>query len=725
MMRTVLRLEHIRGNDRERVGGKGFALATLVKRGLKVPHGLCIGVDAYKRYLADTGLGARILMEIDRKDFAEVRWEEMWDASLRIRNLFLKTPLPEDLRSLLSSSLESELTDKSVVVRSSAPGEDSTHASFAGLHESFVNIRGLDSILEHIRLVWASLWSDRALLYRQELGLDVHQSSMAVVIQELIAGERSGVTFGKNPNDPSQVVIESVYGLNQGLVDGSIEPDRWLLDRKSGVIIDHHATERHLAVGAHGESTRLEKLAAEKQNVPPLTNHEVKKVFGLALELEEIFGSPQDVEWTFLGDELYLLQSRPITTMAGKNKEDKRAWYFTLRRSFDNLKALRSRVEDELIPAMEHETKIFAQRKPAELSDAELAKELYERQEAYDRWLQIYWDEFIPLAHGIRLFGQVYNDTIRPDDPYEFMDLLGATEMASLERNRRLEDLAAMIRADPVLGDNLSKRHYPGPDHSFSRALDSFIERFGDLSCSAELCTQGRDSIIRLLLELSSRPAVKERFPTKDLESLRVSFFSHFQGDKRLRMEELLDLGRASYRLRDDDNIFLGMIQNQLRLAIEESKGRLTDRSNLEVERLDPLEIIEALNNPDYVAKKVVAIPEKSAHFDIRPRQLVGQPASPGLVRATARVITEPSNLFDFKGGEILVCDAVDPNMTFVVPLAAGVVERRGGMLIHGAIIAREYGLPCVTGIPNASSLIHTGDELTVDGYLGIVIKHS
>ena len=724
-METVLRLEHITFRDRERVGGKGLALATLLKKGFKVPDGLCIAVDGYRRYVTETGLCARILMELDRKDFAEVRWEEMWDASLRIRNLFLKTPMPGDLFSLVASSLESELSDKSVVVRSSASGEDSSHASFAGLHESFVNIRGIDSIVEHIRLVWASLWSDRALLYRQELGLDVHQSSMAVVIQELIAGERSGVVFGRNPNDPSQVVIESVFGLNQGLVDGSIEPDRWLLDRKSGTIINHHSAKRDMAVGAHGEATRLEKLPVEKQSVPPLRDHEVARIFRLALELEELFGSPQDVEWTFLGDDLYVLQSRPITTMAGDNKGDKRGWYFTLRRSFDNLKTLRTRVEGELIPAMVDEAKKFAQRNVTELTDAQLAKELSIRQEAQDRWIKIYWDEFIPLAHGIRLFGQVYNDTIRPNDPYEFMDLLGATEMASLERNRRLEGMAALIREDPFLGEKLSNRDYPGVDHVFSRALDSFIEHFGDLSCSAELCVQGWDGIIRLLLELASRPEAKERFRRKDLENLRERFFSHFEGEKRQRMEELLDLGRASYRLRDDDNIYLGMIQHQLRLALEESKRRLTDRGNLEVETLDPLEVIEALNDPHYVPKKVMATPEKPAHFEIRPRQLVGQPASPGVVRATARVIIDPSDLFAFKAGEILVCDAVDPNITFVVPLAAGVVERRGGMLIHGAIIAREYGLPCVTGIPNASSLIHTGDEITVDGYLGIVIKHS
>jgi phosphoenolpyruvate synthase/pyruvate phosphate dikinase len=108
-------------------------------------------------------------------------------------------------------------------------------------------------------------------------------------------------------------------------------------------------------------------------------------------------------------------------------------------------------------------------------------------------------------------------------------------------------------------------------------------------------------------------------------------------------------------------------------------------------------------------------------NFVMRARQLIGQPAGQGLAVGKARVIAAVEDLFQFKSGEILVCDSIDPNMTFVVPLAAAIVERRGGMLVHGAIVAREYGLPCITGVADASALIHTGDRLTVDGYLGIV----
>ena len=113
----------------------------------------------------------------------------------------------------------------------------------------------------------------------------------------------------------------------------------------------------------------------------------------------------------------------------------------------------------------------------------------------------------------------------------------------------------------------------------------------------------------------------------------------------------------------------------------------------------------------------------ESASFLQRDRQLVGHPAGPGYARGPARVVRKTADLFALRTGEVLVCDAVDPNMTFAIPLASAVVERRGGMLIHGAIIAREYGIPCVTGVPDAVHRIRTGDTVSVDGYLGIVTR--
>jgi len=203
-MSFTLPLDRVEPRDRDRVGGKGYALARMARQGLPVPDALLVTVYAYRQYLRHTGIGEAVALEINRKIAGEMRWEEMWDAALRIRNLFLRTPLPGSLRDELARAIEARFRGAAVVVRSSAPGEDSAKASFAGLHESFVNVRGTESILDHIRLVWASLWSDAALLYRQELGLDVATSTMAVVVQEIVAGDRSGVAFSVSPEDPSR-----------------------------------------------------------------------------------------------------------------------------------------------------------------------------------------------------------------------------------------------------------------------------------------------------------------------------------------------------------------------------------------------------------------------------------------------------------------------------------------------------------------------------------------
>jgi phosphoenolpyruvate synthase/pyruvate phosphate dikinase len=206
-MSLAIPLEQIRLPDSGIVGGKAAALAQLIAGGTPVPGGLCVSTLAYRHYLTDSGLDLYLRRELRRKPFEDMRWEELWDTALRIRNMFLNTPLPEMIRAALVAAIEERFVGKAVVVRSSAPGEDTARASFAGLHESFVNVGGTDSILDHIRLVWASLWSDRALLYRQELALDVASSDMAVVVQEFVDGERSGVAFSQSPTNPAEGVV--------------------------------------------------------------------------------------------------------------------------------------------------------------------------------------------------------------------------------------------------------------------------------------------------------------------------------------------------------------------------------------------------------------------------------------------------------------------------------------------------------------------------------------
>ena len=206
------------------------------------------------------------------------------------------------------------------------------------------------------------------------------------------------------------------------------------------------------------------------------------------------------------------------------------------------------------------------------------------------------------------------------------------------------------------------------------------------------------------------------------INRLQQNYLNSFDDDQKAWSEELLELARSSYQLRDDDNIYLGRIEAQLLAAVREARQRIDAHFQGASEKkiADELrKVVESLDHRPQFQPPYKQKPQDG--FIVQARQLIGQPAGPGLAKGPARVIQHTADLAEFKYGEILICDAVDPNMTFVVPLAAGVVERRGGMLIHGAIIAREYGLPCVTGIPDATRLIQNGDQVTVDGYLGIV----
>ena len=203
------------------------------------------------------------------------------------------------------------------------------------------------------------------------------------------------------------------------------------------------------------------------------------------------------------------------------------------------------------------------------------------------------------------------------------------------------------------------------------------------------------------------------------MQAMRQSTFIQNLDEKHHEIAaRMLKVAKASYLLRDNDNLYLGKVRAGVTASEQEIRKRIAEGR---VEWLDKFVSDQATSNTFFTRH------DHQKHELTRPsvlqlpRQLVGQPAGPGVSSGLARVLVGENDLADFKRGEVLICDAIEPNMTFLAPLAAAIIERRGGMLIHGAIIAREYGIPCVTGIPDAVSAIQSGDFLTVDGYLGVV----
>ena len=162
-----------------------------------------------------------------------MRWEELWDTALRIKNHFLNHKIPSCLSKSILNSV-AVMLENPLAIRSSSIKEDAEGVSFAGLHESFTNIRGEIPLMKAVKMVWASLWSDTALLYRKELGLSA-DNAMAVIVQPMVTSDISGVAFGQNPINANlnQEIVEAVNGSCEGLVSGKVEPQKWILDKQS------------------------------------------------------------------------------------------------------------------------------------------------------------------------------------------------------------------------------------------------------------------------------------------------------------------------------------------------------------------------------------------------------------------------------------------------------------------------------------------------------------
>ncbi len=301
----------------------------------------------------------------------------------------------------------------------------------------------------------------------------------------------------------------------------------------------------------------------------------------------------------------------------------------------------------------------------------------------------------------MRLFGQIYNEKLNPNDPHKFLELLHSKEMLSVRRNSEMWALAGKLKLE-------KSSEIP---FELKKEIETFAEKYN---------IANSENLIDLLLEMEETKADGH----EENSDLIEEYFGAFSENEKDFARKLLRIGKASYRLRDDDNLYLGKIEFQLERALKHA-GNFIKTAVDPIYRFEAADVAKALEDEKFTLSEEGRNDFSDHPVTIRERQLIGMPAVKGFTEGIARTIRSRDDIFKFKKGEILVCDSIDPNMTFVVPLAKGIVERRGGMLIHGAIIAREYGIPCITGIKNATESISTGDRLQIDAYLGIVTIES
>jgi pyruvate,water dikinase len=297
-------------------GGKGASLARMAGAGLPVPRGFVVCATAFQTFLDACGGSEsvrRCTQDLDVHDAAALA-----AASEEIQAHILESPLPPELDGAIRSACRAIGNGAAVAVRSSAVSEDGETASYAGQQETFLNVRGEDGVLRRVQECWASFFAPRALFYRAQKGA-LSDTRMAVVVQEMVFAEKSGVLFTVDPvrKRRDRMVIEAVFGLGEGIVSGMITPDHYVVDRDSGAVLDEFVAVQDQAIFHDAErgGTRHVDLTEEQGGARVLTAEELEQIRTAGLRIERFFGSPQDIEWSIRGGELLLLQSRPITTL--------------------------------------------------------------------------------------------------------------------------------------------------------------------------------------------------------------------------------------------------------------------------------------------------------------------------------------------------------------------------------------------------------------------------
>jgi phosphoenolpyruvate synthase/pyruvate phosphate dikinase len=822
------------------VGGKGALLGELSRiEGIRVPAGFCVTTDAFQRILAQAPSIEDRLDRLSRLKPDD--WEVIGALSAEIRVTLEAIAIPEDVASAIAHALARLGEQAAYAVRSSATAEDSPTASFAGQHDTYLNVVGLAAILQHASRCWASLFTDRAVTYRLRNGFDHREVRMAVVVQQMVFPQASGILFTADPVTFNRKVasVEASFGLGEALVSGLVNAD--LCKVRDGEVVA--------------------KALATKQ--PALTDVQAVQLVRLGRRIEAHLGRPQDIEWCLSDDGFQIVQSRPITTLFPIPAADDR--------------------ENHVYVSVGHQQMMTDPMKPLGLSLFQLTA----LPRMYEAGGRLFVDVAQRLASpatrvallevigkGDPLTGDALEtivergDFVRPlpdegprgapaggppapieTDPTIVAELIGRNEasIAALKRDIGTKSGSALL--DFILADiqELKRLLFDPRSHQVIMAgmeatwwlneqleawlgeknaadtlarsvpgnvtsemglalLDvadvirphpdvvAFLENIDDEGFLDELPKlvggpEARDAIaayldtygMRCVGEIDiTRPRWSERPTTlvpmilgniKNVEpGTGKRRFEQGLQEARKKEQELLERVRVSpggerkaeeikrmidrvrtftgYReypkygivsryfvykhallkeaerlvqihvLREKEDIFYLTLQE-----LHDVVGTNQVDGALIRERKEAFRSYQALTPPRVLTSDGEVIAGTYGRDDVPAGALVGLPVSAGTVEGRARVVLDIAQA-DLEAGDILVTAYTDPSWAALFVAIKGLVTEVGGLMTHGAVIAREYGLPAVVGVEHATQLIRDGQRIRVhgtDGYVEIL----
>jgi pyruvate, water dikinase len=323
-MNAVVWLEEVGKNDLSIVGGKGASLGEMINIGVPVPGGFAVTAQAFRDFINKAGIAKDLF---DALNIDVNQESELHKAEKTAKKLIMDAKVPVEIEQAIKTRYE-ELCKREgkqvfVAVRSSATAEDLPDASFAGQQETFLNMRGGEDVFDAVRKCWASLYGARAIFYRVEQGFEHDKVNLSAIVQKMVDSEKSGVMFSSQPSTGEPlVVIEGAWGLGESVVSGSVSPDNFVVDRKDLSIVSKYIASKEIMIirDPKTQKTVTVNVPAEKKEAIVLTDNEAVELAKYAVILEKHYGIPQDIEWGVEKNKIYILQSRPITTIISGKK---------------------------------------------------------------------------------------------------------------------------------------------------------------------------------------------------------------------------------------------------------------------------------------------------------------------------------------------------------------------------------------------------------------------
>lgn len=733
----------------EQDGGKGHNLKVLTKSGFNVPAGIVLHANFYKEHYEKP-----IPFTYDNRELLQKQCDEMQQ---QVMNKPLPTNLMEEMKRHINA-------DCLYAVRSSSTFEDLEGSAFAGQHETYLNVT-VDDIEENIKQCFASLWNMHAVVYRNERGFLQEEASMAVVIQQMVQSESAGVAFSVDPISGKfdRVLIESSFGLGENVVAGESLTDTWVVDTKANRV--------------------TENLAGEKAS---LTKDEVVDIAKLSKQIERHYKSPQDIEWAIVRGEIFLLQSRPQTTIPAYFTRDESAerfpdpitpltWDFVeeaFNESLDfSLKLMNIDLptrpwfakKDGFVYGNQTAVEILAMKRPLKLSKLDDVRSFDERYFWADRlattWkddLSLYLTRIGQLQHlpkqsdsleqFKRYFEQLFhtaNDYFKPNIAISMTQsfLVGTLFEAlyhmygnEVTAKQKLDDLLsqANIRTANINAElaRMKERSLQNPEFAL------FLEKYGhreltfdyyyptwaekpevlmDVVISNHSKTQSQDIGIQTLQELLTKTTSDVATALYKLVNLAVTYTElddeeHFQ-TTRVNLLARKYVGRLGTKLglADPYDLFF-LTKNELFDVLNGGKVN-------EQELIEKRKAFEQLMKTDPVWN----YSEQEEEVEISEGVLQGVPGSAGVVEGEVCIVRSVDEFKDVKEGSILVTRTTNPAWTTLFYSAKGLITESGGPLSHGAVTAREVGIPAVMSVRNCLTTLKNGDIVVVDGTKGIV----